>query len=85
MDVWREPGPPGEREGGANVGVAARGGQADLRRTVTDAAKDAPDRKPNLAGEVVGLVETALKCAQWMQGNGNHRVRARQQIGARGA
>lgn len=83
MDVWREPGTPGEREGGANVGVAARGGQAGLWRPVTDAPQDAPDRKPDLAREVVSLVETALKRAHRMQRDGNHRIRARQEIGAR--
>jgi hypothetical protein len=84
MKVRGEPVAPGERKRGANVGVALRGGQAGLRRAVTNAPKHMPDRKSHLPRQVVGLVEAALQRPQRMKRDRNHRVRAREKVGAGG-
>jgi hypothetical protein len=71
---------PGEPEGGPDVGVAASGRQRGLRRAVTDATQDPPHRQPELAREVIGLIESALHRPERMERDRNHRIGAREQV-----
>jgi hypothetical protein len=51
-----------------------RGGQTGLRWTVPPAPQDAPDRRTQLARQIVGLIESALERADRMQRHGNDGV-----------
>jgi len=59
--------------------------QSSLWRVVSRPPQQAPHRKSQRAGEVVGLVESACQGPVRMEGHGHDRIDARQHIGARAA
>lgn len=66
----------------AHVARAPRGRQARLRRAVPDPAKHAPHRQPELAGQIVGLIESAAQGTTRMEWHGHHRIGAAEHIAA---
>jgi hypothetical protein len=63
--------------------VAAAGGESGLRQAVAPAAQDAPAGQSGaqVTGEVVGLVEAPLQGTQRVEGDGDERIGAREQVG----
>ena len=69
-----------ERERFADVRVAPRCGKASLRRAVPSPPEDAPDRQAELAGQIVRLIESALKGSERMERHWDHGIGAGQHV-----
>jgi len=74
--------PPAKREGAAHVAVTPGRRQPGLRRAVSRSAQHAPDRQPEGAAQVVGLVEAALERSIGVQGHRHDGVGPREEVGA---
>ena len=54
-----------------------------LGRPMTPPPKQAPDREPETASQIVGLIEPAAQGAQWVEWHGHHCVSPVQHRAAR--